>query len=214
MRVYIGYDPRQPIAHAVAAHSMWEKSSGPVSISPLRLNQLPLTRRGLTEFTYSRFLVPHVSNYEGVSLFVDADTLTRADVYEMLAYPIAYPDVPVFVVKGKLKFEWSSVMLFNNALCRNLTPEFVENPANAMFDMAWAERIGKLPAQWNHLVGYDKYDAGAKLVHFTQGVPVWPETKNCDFSTEWLEMYRHMNSSVSFNELMGGSIHVQHMKFA
>lgn len=212
MNVYIGYDQRQPLAYSVAAHSVWEKAEGPVTVAPVKLSHLPLKRRGLTDFTYSRFLVPYLSQYDGVSLFIDADVLVRGDVIQLLAYPVAYPDVPVFMVKGKLKYEWASVMLFNNKLCRSLTPKFVEDPANKMFDMEWATKIGDLPKEWNHLVGYDEYNDKAKLVHFTQGIPIWPETKDCDFSTEWLATYRHMNSSVSFQEIMGSSVHVKHMQ--
>jgi len=212
MNVYIGFDPRQPIAFCVAAHSIWENAEMPVAVAPVKLSQLPLKRRGLTEFTYSRFLVPYLSNYEGVSLFMDSDTMARADVNELLAYAIAYPDIPVWVVKGQLKFEWASVMVFNNKLCRNLTPQFVEDPANKLFDLGWAEKVGELPKEWNFLVGYDTLNPKAKIVHFTQGIPIWSQTKDCNFSTEWLTMYKNMNSSVPFQELMGASVHVAHMK--
>ncbi len=63
MQIYIGVDSRQPIAFTALAHSIMWRSSKPVSIAPLVLHQMPVQRRGLTEFTYSRFLIPHLMGY-------------------------------------------------------------------------------------------------------------------------------------------------------
>ena len=71
--VFIGYDPRQPIAYNVAQYSVVKNASQPVSVTPLILSQLPITRRGLTEFTFSRFLVPWLTGFKGKSMFMDQD---------------------------------------------------------------------------------------------------------------------------------------------
>jgi hypothetical protein len=207
LNVFIGYDPRQPIGFQVLAHSIWRHSSCPVSITRLELSKVPTKRRGLTEFTYSRFLVPFLSNFQGHSLFLDSDILCRADVFDLMPWIVAYPDSSVCVVKGSRKFEWPSVMLFNNAQCKSLMPEYVGDEQNSLFDFAWAKEVINLPAQWNHLVGYDAVNPDAKLVHFTQGLPVWPETAKCEFADEWLNELRNANSTVSFNDLMGRSVH-------
>lgn len=211
LNVFIGYDPRQPVAFQVAAHSVWKHASQPVSITRLQLNQLPITRTGLTQFTYSRFLVPWLSGYEGLSLFVDSDVLVRGDVHELLSYPTEHLGMGVFLVPHTLKFERPSVMLFRNALCKTLTPEYVQQ-AN-VFNFEWAqERIGALPKEWNHLVGYDEPNPHAKLVHFTQGIPCWPETVGSEFAQDWLAMFKESAGSVSFKDLMGPSVHVPHVK--
>ena len=210
MRVFIGYDPRQAIAFQVCAHSVWERASKPVSIHRLDLRTLPMKRRGLTEFSYSRYLVPYLSGFDGFSLFLDSDVLVRGDVCEIFDAVADVPNPPpVFMATGPLKFEWPSVMLFNCAACRHMTPEYIDDPANRLFDYAWASHIGHLPLEWNHLVGYDDPNPAAKLVHFTKGVPVWPETRGCEFSGEWHDTLRRMNSTVSHDALMGGSVHVQ-----
>jgi hypothetical protein len=211
-RVYLGYDPRQPVAFQVAAHSAWKAAQSPVSLTRLALAQLPITRRGLTEFTYSRFLTPYLSDFTGVSIFMDSDVLVRADVTELLAYPLMQPTVPVFVVQGTKRFEWASVMVFNNRLCQTLTPKYIDNPRNSLFKFEWCSEVGALPLEWNHLVGYDAPRADAKLVHFTQGCPVWPETKDCEYSAEWWAAFRESKSTVDFQTLMGRSVHVAHMK--
>ena len=210
--ICIGYDPRQPVAYQVAAHSVWTHACAPVSITRLHLPQLPITRRGLTDFTYSRFLVPFLAGYDGVSIFMDSDVLVRGDVAELLAYPLAYPDIPVFVGPHTRTFERPSVMVFHNALCTQLTPDYVEDASHPLFDFAWASQVGTLAPDWNHLVGYDAPNPDAKLVHFTQGIPCWPETKVSEFAEEWQTMAKAAMSTVSFTALMGRSVHVPFMK--
>ena len=212
VQVYLGYDPRQPVAAQVAAHSLWQHATCPVSITRLVLKTLPMTRRGLTDFTYARFLAPWLSDFAGVSIFLDSDVLVRGDVAELLAYPLSEPDTPVFVVQGPKKFEWASVMVFNNARCLRLTPEFLDDRTQNPLTMAWADAVGRLAPTWNHLVGYDAPNPDAKLVHFTQGIPIWPETKTCEFHEEWHAAARQSMSSVSFATLMGHSVHVAAMQ--
>jgi len=212
INVFIGFDSRQPLAFQVAAHSVWKTSGCSVSVTRLDLRHLPVGRRGLTEFTYSRFLAPWLCAYKGMSVFLDSDVLVREDVVELLGYAMAYPKTPVFVVKGPRKFEWASLMVFNNPLCQMLTPAYVENRRLNPLAFPWAHTVGELPKEWNHLVGYDVPNPEAKLVHFTQGIPIWPETKECEFAAEWHAAAREMNSSVSFESLMGRSVHVAHMK--
>jgi hypothetical protein len=209
--VFIGYDPRQPVAYHTLAHSIWTHASIPIAITRLQLNQLPITRRGLTEFTYSRFLVPYLCGYEGPALFVDSDFICRHDVMELLAYAAAYPDCAVLISKNKLKFEWPSLMVFNTELCRTLTPEYIEDTANKCFDFAWAQKVGELPATWNHLVGYDEPNPDAKMVHFTQGIPCWPETAGCEHHDAWMASAQQAMSTVSFQALMGNSVHAKHV---
>ena len=86
LRVFIGYDAREPVAYHVLAHSILRRASAPVSITPIMRSQLTgiYTRpRGAlesTEFSLSRFLVPYLCRYTGHALFLDCDILCRADV--------------------------------------------------------------------------------------------------------------------------------------
>ena len=212
-RVFVGYDPRQPVAFHVAAHSVWSHASAPVSITRLQLNQLPITRQGLTQFTFSRFLAPWLSNYDGISLFLDSDMLCRSDIVNLLAYPLAFPETAVFVVPHAKEFERPSVMVFNNALCTTLTPEYVQTASTKeLYHLQWAKVVGELPKEWNHLVGYDAPNPLAHMVHFTQGCPCWPETKDCEFAEEWQQAAQSAIATVSFNDLMGRSVHVPFVK--
>jgi hypothetical protein len=100
-------------------------------------------------------------------------------------------------------------MLFDNSACRKLTSEFVGDVSNKLYDWAWCSDPGELPREWNHLVGYDAPNPQAKIVHFTKGIPIWPETEKCEFAVEWHRYLTDSLGSVSHQELMGRSVHVK-----
>jgi hypothetical protein len=66
-----------------------------------------------------------------------------------------------------------------------------------------------LPPEWNLLCGYDEPIANPKLVHYTQGIPCFPETKDCEFSEEWVKEARASMSTVTWPEIMGNSVHAK-----
>ena len=119
-KIFIGYDPRQIISYTVLSASIIRHASEPVSISPLVIDTLPVTRQGLTPFTYSRFLVPFLCDYVGEAVFLDADILLRGDICRLFDF---LDGNDIAVRQSHLKFEWASVMVFDNARCRELTPE-------------------------------------------------------------------------------------------
>lgn len=204
LKIFIGYDQRQPLAYTVAHQSLMMNSSHPVAICPLILGQLPISRRGLTEFTFSRYLVPYLCDYEGEALFIDADVLVHEDVSQLFCLP--WNGESVKVVKNAIRFEWPSVMLFNNSECKALTKEFVEN-ANPQ-SLEWG-KVGELPKEWNYLIGYEEQCGKPKkpaISHFTQGLPCFKETKDT-MKEEWEKVLNHANSSVSWEALMGNSVH-------
>jgi lipopolysaccharide biosynthesis glycosyltransferase len=211
LKVFIGFDHRQPVSYNVLQQSIFARSSQPVSITPLVINQLPIKRVGLTPFTFSRFLVPYLCSYKGWALFLDIDILLQADISKL--FELADNQYAIMVSKNKIKFEWASVMLFNCAKCTILTPEFIDvesaqkNIGLHTIEWAKSEEIGDLPREWNHLVGYDSPRSDAKLIHYTQGVPCFPKTKGSEYAKEWYEMLQIVNHANSWEELMGNSVH-------
>ncbi|MGA0025832.1 MAG: glycosyltransferase [Burkholderiales bacterium] len=208
--VYIGYDGREAVAYSVLAHSINVRASQPVCMAPLMLSQLKGTfsreRHPLqsTDFSFSRFLTPHLSNYEGWSVFMDCDMLMLADIAKLWA--LRDERYAVMVVKHnhapkeKRKFlnepqtqydkkNWSSVMLFNNARCRALTPAFVNTASGLeLHQFKWLDHddlIGSLPDRWNHLVGYNPPRPDAALVHYTLGGPYFEAYRDCEYAQEW-----------------------------
>jgi hypothetical protein len=205
-RVFIGYEPKQPLAYTVLQHSIIRHASVPVAITPLMLKQLPLKRRGLTEFTYSRYLVPWLCGFQGTAVFMDADIVVTGDIKEL--FDQVDPGKSVQVMQNQAQFEWASVMLFNNEKCAKLTPEFVEDPANRLFDMAWAEGVGTFTEDWNHCVGYMP-PKEAKLYHFTQGLPCWHETAGLAEDAAWKQEYEMATATVAWADLMLNSVHAK-----
>ena len=87
-------------------------------------------------------------------------------------------------------------MLFNNARCKILTPEYVNNRSGLELDQfKWLksdEEIGTLPLEWNHLVGVYKHDPNAALVHYTIGGPYFSKFQKCDYAQDWEYYMRRM----------------------
>ena len=214
-RVYIGWDSREDIAYQVARRSLINNASIPVEVIPLKLAEL--VEQGLytrdidplasTEFTYSRFLVPHLAGYKGWAVFVDCDFLFFGDVAELAQYQD--PSKAVMCVhhdytpKETTKMDgvpqsayprknWSSFMLFNcdHPSAQSLTPEIVNRETGAyLHRMQWAkdEEIGSLPTGWNWLEGwYDKPTQGyPQAVHYTRGGPWFDAWQEVDYGDEW-----------------------------
>lgn len=214
-RIYIGWDSREDIAYQVARRSLINRSSIPVEVIPLKLPEL--VEQGLytrdidplasTEFTYSRFLVPHLAGYKGWAVFVDCDFLFFGDAAELLQYQD--PSKAVLCVhhdytpKETTKMDgvpqsayprknWSSFMLFNcdHPSTQTLTPEVVNRETGAyLHRMQWAkdDEIGALPTGWNWLEGwYDKPAQGyPQAVHYTRGGPWFPDWQDVDYGDEW-----------------------------
>ena len=217
IRVYIGFDPREAVAFSVLAHSIHRHATQPVAITPLMLSQLegvfkrekhPLQS---TEFSFTRFLTPHLSGYRGWSIFTDCDMLVREDIGELWALRddryavmvVKHEHVPretqKFLGMPQSKYEkknWSSVMLFNNARCTALTPEYVNTASGLeLHQFKWLasdDEIGALPQRWNHLVGYNAPRTDAALVHYTLGGPYFPEYAHCEYADEWREEEKRM----------------------
>ncbi|HEY2882169.1 MAG TPA: glycosyltransferase, partial [Pirellulales bacterium] len=88
-RIFIGWDSRFPEPADVLAYSLRKHSSIPLDIKYLKLNDLKMNRTydplASTEFTYSRFLPPHLCNFRGTALFLDNDMLCLADIAEIAA---------------------------------------------------------------------------------------------------------------------------------
>jgi hypothetical protein len=213
LRIFIGYDHRQSVSFTTLAHSILARSSKPVSITPLVINQLPIKRTGLTPFTFSRFLVPWLCNFKGYGLFLDADIILNDDISKL--FDLADDRYHVFVAKNEKRFEWASVMLFNNEKCQFLTPDFIETAHNLHW-ISWCpdDKIGDLPPQWNHLVGYDSPNENPSLIHYTQGVPAFLETETCEHADKWRKEFSAANGATSWESLMGRSVHAAKLVIA
>jgi lipopolysaccharide biosynthesis glycosyltransferase len=178
LKVFVGFDERQRVSFTTLATSIYETATRPVLVSPLVLRTLPITRRGLTPFTFSRFLVPWLCEFQGSAVFMDADMLLASDITELVQ--CINEQKAVSVVRSLEIYEQTSFMLLNCAhpSNRKLTPEFIEKTDINLHGMEWAkeEEIGSLDPKWNQLVGYQDVDFSQGNIHYTMGIPAFPET--------------------------------------
>ena len=216
-RVFIGVDRRQPIGYNVLQHSIHIAAKRPIQVVPLYFDQLPIERRGLTDFTYSRFLVPWLCDFQGKALFMDADMVVLDDLNKLFDWHEENCNgdntPPVSVVMDQPEFEWPSLMLFDNWQCQHLTPEHVNDPTTSPQALSkWTHEIGVLPREWNVMVRAsepDEHIGNAKVLHFTEGLPCFHETQHTPGAQLWHQAKRGMLYTTGWKELMGRSIHAQ-----
>jgi hypothetical protein len=92
-------------------------------------------------------------------------------------------------------------MLFNNAKCKALTPDYVNTASGLeLHQFKWLADdglIGELPDRWNHLVGYNAPRADAALVHYTLGGPYFNDYAQCEYAQEWCRERDAMLSTIN-----------------
>lgn len=193
IRLFCGFDQREAAGWHAFAQSVIEKTSIPVSLVPLRANN---QRDGSNHFTYSRFLIPYLCDFQGFALWMDgADMIVNADLSELWDHREEWYAVQVakhqYKTAHALKYvgtemeaenrdyerkNWSSVILWDCAHFGNrcLTPEFVASHDGAFLHrFAWLadDRIGELSLDWNWLTSEYGTNVNAKVLHFTAGTP-------------------------------------------
>jgi lipopolysaccharide biosynthesis glycosyltransferase len=90
LKIFIGWDSREDIAYQVCKHSILRRQ--PLAqIYPLKQHELrnngwytrPLDKLSSTEFTFTRFLIPELTNFKGWALFIDCDIIVTTDIKEL-----------------------------------------------------------------------------------------------------------------------------------
>lgn len=212
IRLFCGFDPREAVGFHAFIQSVIEKTSSPVEIIPLSGKQ----RDGTNSFTYARFLVPYLCNWQGSAIFADgSDMLLRADLKELwdlreswFAIKVVKHDYktkhPVKYLGTELEAQnldyprknWSSLMLWDcgHYMNRKLTPEFIESqPGSYLHRLEWLpdDRVGELPVEWNWLDEYGE-NPEAKIVHWTTGIPGFYQYRDAPHASEWRDTVRKL----------------------
>ena len=215
--VFIGYDSKVKIAYHVLAESILKHSSEPVSIHPIYLPNLQKIHNrkqnvlASTEFSFSRFLVPYLMNYQGWAVFMDSDMVIVSDIAKLWQLRNEKYSLQVckheYTPNAEKKFlgntqtiyakkNWSSLMLMNCSQCKTLTTDYVNTATGLeLHQFKWLKDehlIGEIPLEWNWLVGEYPYKDNVKNIHFTEGGPYFKEYKNCQYSKEWYKIYNEM----------------------
>ncbi len=214
-RVFIGWDSRESECADILAHSLRKHASIPLDIRYLKLDELDLNRKRdplqSTEFTYTRFLVPHLCGFEGTAVFMDCDMLCLGDIRELadldmngLALRVVqhdYKPTATSKMDGAVQTvyprkNWSSLMLMNCAELRLWSKEVVDTQTGAYlhrFQDVPDEKIGEIPKTWNTL---DWMDERTKLIHYTSGGPWFEQCKDHPYGGVWLKAREEYRASL------------------
>ena len=220
MKVFIGWDSREEIAYEVCKKSI-KLHNDFIEVYPIKqqyLRELGIYVReedslASTEFTLTRFLVPYLSDYSGISVFMDCDMLVQTNIMGVLqeivfkGNPVSCVQHESYVPKSSIKMDgrvqhaypkknWSSFMVFDcehPEIKKNLTVSKVNlYSPQYLHRMEWASSIGKLPHTWNYLAGYYDDISSPNIIHYTDGGPWFEEYKDCEFSQNWLEVAKNV----------------------
>ena len=246
--IYIGYDEREDIAFEVLVESIKSTSSFK-NLNIIKLNQSALRAIGLyrrayktidnkqkidlsdglpfsTDFSFTRFLVPHLNQYEGLAIYMDCDMLVRSDIMEVFEkyaeakhavsciwHDYVVSDNVIFKMDQQIqqnysKKNWSSFMLWNcgHPANANLTPDDVNTkPGRWLHNFEWIGEtinpIGNIHEEWNWLDGHSNSEIEAKNVHFTTGGPWFsnwtPLTTN---ENEYVDEWKALRDKIVIDE--------------
>ena len=212
IRIFCGFDQREAAGFYTFVQSVIDHTTVPVSITPL--NYSPDAQRdGTNAFTYTRFLVPELCNYAGFAIFADgADMLAMADLAQLWALRDRGKAVQVVKHDYKTRFprkylgtemeaanldyprkNWSSLILWNcgHLAHFNAREQLRSEAGSYLHRFAWLkdEEIGELPRDWNWLADEHGVNTGAKILHFTAGIPAIPMHRSAAHSQEWQSMH-------------------------
>ena len=214
-QIFIGYDPSQQIAYDVLKFSLEKHATEPIEVHAIDADKLtdfnrPVDPLASTPFTYTRFLVPYLCNYQGLGLFMDSDMLALGDISELFHLPMDglalrvrqhdYNPTDTVKMGGKTQTQyprknWSSLMLMNNPELKVWTKEAVETQSGAWlhrFEPIPDEKIGDISEEWNVL---DHMTGPTKLLHYTSGGPWLPGCEDADHADLWHEYREEYESS-------------------
>ena len=228
LNIYIGYDSRHTsvaelnkkclessiIFGAGSGETYNQMDKWVPEIKFLDISKIPEYTRDYanqsTEFTYSRFLIPYLENYEGFSIFLDDDILFTESILPMF-YFLDLEDAVACIqydfdkyVDTKFNGEknvsypkklWSSLMIFNNAHedCKKLTPEIVNTESGKyLHQFEWTDKISEIPDWYVFTEGHDTKETNWRpsAYHYTRGGP-WIEGMDTS-QIEHLNIYERL----------------------
>ncbi len=239
-KVYVGYDDKEKTYFDVLSYSIRKYATSPVDIIPLK--QTNLRRAGLyfrsqyinedsqfvdcfddkpfsTEFSFTRFLVPFLNQFEGYALFMDCDMFVKSDIVELFErycdpkYAVScvhHDHTPQHHFKMDRRIQsnyfrknWSSLVLWNcgHEALKDFTVHDVSTKSGSyLHRFGFLEKenednlIGSIPEEWNWLDAHSNPKIDAKCVHFTTGGPIynsWDGKREIDnkYAKEWTILY-------------------------
>lgn len=253
--IYIGYDKKEKIYFDVLVESIKRNTTETYNIVPLyedKLRMMGLYWRGFhveegvnydlqrfdyvdkkpfsTDFSFTRFLVPMLNQYEGYALYMDCDMFIRADIKEVFDAAKKDSDTPLwcvhhdYVPKDAVKMDnklqesyskknWSSFMLWNceHKAHKELTVGDVNTKTGWwLHNFKWLDwrnhsrnPIGKIAPEWNWLDGHSAETIEPCNVHFTTGGPAFENWKvKRDIEKTYVDEWSQLFKEIQMEEVM------------
>jgi len=236
--IYIGYDKKEEVAYEILRESILKYTSkyniiplvhsallssgfyrssaiiAPNGSSRVKIDEFD-GRPFSTDFTFTRFLIPALNQYDGWALFMDSDMFLRSNIEELFdkytdeSYAVAcvkhdYNPSVGKKMDGQIQQKynrknWSSFVLWNcsHPSNLNLTVDDVNLKSGGwLHGFSWLkdEEIGSIPTEWNWLDGWSDENINPKNVHFTTGGPWFAEweakrTIDTHYAIEWQSLH-------------------------
>ncbi|WP_091739972.1 hypothetical protein [Phenylobacterium immobile] len=179
-RVFVGADEEQKLGARVLAYSIERRSTMDVVVEVLDVSQIPEPQkpenRSKTGFSFARFDIPRLCDYDGRGIYLDADMLVFGDIADLWTQPLDEADLLYSLSHPHMgRTPQTAVMLLN---CRSLDWD-VGAIVRGLDDGAYTygQLMGDLcivhadrqkpglPYWWNSL---EQYDPGRTcLLHYT-----------------------------------------------
>jgi hypothetical protein len=222
LNLFCGYDEREQIGFHVFTSSVIRRSTVPVALTPI--SNLSF-KCGSNKFTVSRFAIPALMNFTGRAIFMDGSDMLM--VSDIALYKKTLDDMTDAVAVVKHQYEtkhsrkyigtdmecrnedyerknWASMMMINceHPSWRQMTMERIaEEKVIDLLQLKFLkdEEIAELDQSYNLLIDEDQDVGGAKLLHWTAGIPWFESYRTARGSEHWWREYKNAiyNKSIS-----------------
>ena len=217
VKVYVATTEAQMLATKVLEYSIRKHSSVPVEV--VAIHELGIEykepkdveNRQRTPFSFQRFLIPSICNYQGRAIYLDSDMQVFTDIKELWSLPMGGDTLLAAKSrKGEGRKPHFSVMLIDcerNAWDINKIIDCLDNNNFSYSDLMDGMVVSEKPSAgisctWNSLEYFKEGET--KLIHYTDmKTQPWVSTKN-PFEEVWV---RELISAVN-----DGSISIDYIR--
>jgi len=194
VRIFIGGDPTQILGAKIFEYSVRQFASMSIECVVINNDGLPVptdpNKRARTGFSFCRFKIPELCNYQGRAIYVDADMQVFTDIKDLWTRDfgdswLLYSELP-YDGKGE-RIPQYSVMLMNceklkwdaSEIVNSLEQDDMDYPTlmHHFTMMPPEKKTPDLDYEWNSLESYE--EGKTKLIHYTD-MPTqpWVSDKN------------------------------------
>jgi hypothetical protein len=221
IRVFVGASPAQRVPFLVLTSSILRRASQAVQISALCDFDIthPMPKdpknRPRTPFSFQRFAIPALCNYEGRAIYLDSDMIVLDDIAKLWAhdlhqYPVASTDVvesarnAVLVIDCDRAF-WDLEFIVKRLDLKLSDYQSLMENLNGLGPVART-----IPARWNRLDEFVPVH-GNSILHYTDMRRQPWLAEGHPLQDLWIEEARHGLASLEAQELLRRAVSNRHV---